>query len=114
MRMDRKDTAVAHTLSRRLRIGILGIGLLVAAISGAASVGAAAPCYTNGYTYVAPYYVASYYTPTYYAPVRYTATNVFDRTGCEEGNFICLRSKGVGVGSYVPYTSYYGVRYFYP
>lgn len=110
---------MARTLSRRLRIGILGIGLLVAAISGAASVGAAAPCYTNGYTYVAPYYVApryvvSYYTPTYYAPVRYTATNVFDRTGCEEGNFSCLRGKGVGIGSYVPYAPYYGVRYFYP
>ncbi len=59
---------MARTLSRRRRIGILGIGLLVAAISGAAPVGAAAPCYTNGSASAAPYYVAPRYVAPYYVP----------------------------------------------
>jgi hypothetical protein len=46
----REETAMAHRVSHRIRLAVVGMGLFVLAIASSAGVGAASPTYINAYT----------------------------------------------------------------
>ncbi len=84
----RKGNAMKFGLSRKLAVGIVGIGLFVLAIASSASVGAAAPVvFANGYA--APVVCGPYGSfpcdATYYPGVGYAYK---DNRFCGDGNII--------------------------